>query len=374
MPGEFASQLEEIAANLGESAAMGDEAIAATTSLEQAANDIARAWSGSALGYQSRVYYVDFAQPPPGAHFSSEWGFMGTFQGTTGEWREYRYDDVMMLIRSRAGNPDTARLKKKSDDARKILEAAQGDITSILSAFSAERADEFLTTIKGNVEQTAALTEAQAVAAQMPIGVQLMSRDSAAIGQGLQAAAHQAVLAEVAALRSPFRACSDLAMLAHRAAAHIERLSISTASNSVPQGSNVFIGHGRSSAWRDLKEFVQDRLHLPWDEFNRVPVAGLTNIARLSQMLDDAGIAFLILTAEDELVDGAIIARQNVIHEAGLFQGRLGFMRAIVLLEDGCAEFSNIAGLGQIRFPQGNIAAKFENVRQVLEREGFLDA
>ncbi len=137
-------------------------------------------------------------------------------------------------------------------------------------------------------------------------------------------------------------------------------------------GTNVFIGHGRSLLWKDLKDFVQDRLQLPWDEFNRVPVAGITNIARLSEMLDSAVIAFLVFTAEDEQVDGNKRARMNVIHEAGLFQGRLGFSRAIVLLEDGCEEFSNIQGLGQIRFPKGNIKAAFEEVRQVLEREHII--
>lgn len=73
---------------------------------------------------------------------------------------------------------------------------------------------------------------------------------------------------------------------------------------------------------------MRDRLHLPWDEFNRVPVAGFTNIARLSQMLDTAAIAFIIMTAEDEQADGKLHARMNVIHEAGLFQGRLGFEKA----------------------------------------------
>jgi predicted nucleotide-binding protein len=62
----------------------------------------------------------------------------------------------------------------------------------------------------------------------------------------------------------------------------------------------------------------------------------------------------------------------NVIHEVGLFQGRLGIERAIVLLEDGCAEFSNIHGLGQIRFPTGNITSVFEEIRCTLEREGLL--
>jgi predicted nucleotide-binding protein len=62
----------------------------------------------------------------------------------------------------------------------------------------------------------------------------------------------------------------------------------------------------------------------------------------------------------------------NVVHEAGLFQGRLGFTRSIVLLEDGCEQFSNIEGLGHIRFPRGNIAGAFEEIRRVLEREGLL--
>lgn len=57
-------------------------------------------------------------------------------------------------------------------------------------------------------------------------------------------------------------------------------------SKSLHTGTKVFIGHGRSPVWKDLKDFIQDRLKLSWDEFNRVPVAGVTNIERLSQMLD----------------------------------------------------------------------------------------
>ncbi|HGN1198978.1 TPA: TIR domain-containing protein [Proteus mirabilis] len=132
------------------------------------------------------------------------------------------------------------------------------------------------------------------------------------------------------------------------------------------------MGHGRSHLWRELKDFIKDKLHLPYDEFNRVPIAGTTNIARLAQMLDHASFAFLIMTAEDELQDGNMQARMNVIHEVGLFQGRLGFEKAIILLEEGCQEFSNINGLGQIRFPKGNISAIFENIREVLEREELI--
>lgn len=48
---------------------------------------------------------------------------------------------------------------------------------------------------------------------------------------------------------------------------------------------------------------------------------------------------------------------------------RLGFERAIILLEEGCAQFSNIHGLTHIAFPKGNLEPAFEKIRQVLERE-----
>jgi predicted nucleotide-binding protein len=137
-------------------------------------------------------------------------------------------------------------------------------------------------------------------------------------------------------------------------------------------GTNVVIGHGRSLVWRELKDFIENRLHLRVDEFNSVSVAGMPTIGRLTEMLDGAAFAFLVLTAEDEQADGKMRARENVVHEVGLFQGRLGFRRAIVLLESDCEEFSNIHGLGQIRFPKGNISAKFEDIRAVLEREEIL--
>jgi hypothetical protein len=131
----------------------------------------------------------------------------------------------------------------------------------------------------------------------------------------------------------------------------------------------VFIGHGRSSAWRELKEFMVERLGLAVDEFNRISVAGIPTANRLSEMLDTASFAFLIMTAEDEQADRKLHARLNVIHEAGLFQGRLGFNKAVLLLEKGCEEFSNIHGLGQIRFVKDNIRAIFEDIRAFLDRE-----
>ena len=156
----------------------------------------------------------------------------------------------------------------------------------------------------------------------------------------------------------------------------LERLvsSLSNSGRSAPASSgasshSIFIGHGRSPVWRELKDFIADRLALRWDEFNRDSVAGIATTERLVQMLDNASFAFLIMSAEDEHADASVHARANVIHEVGLFQGRLGMRKAIVLLEEGCNEFSNIHGLSHIPFPRGRVSSAFEEIRRVLERE-----
>ncbi|WP_080682528.1 TIR domain-containing protein [Sorangium cellulosum] len=86
-------------------------------------------------------------------------------------------------------------------------------------------------------------------------------------------------------------------------------------------------------------------------------------------MVQEASFALLVLTAEDETADGTFRAQQNVVHETGLFQGRLGFSRAIVLVEDSVEVFSNLDGVQQIRYSKGNIGETFGDVLATTRRE-----
>jgi predicted nucleotide-binding protein len=97
--------------------------------------------------------------------------------------------------------------------------------------------------------------------------------------------------------------------------------------------------------------------------------AGHTIRDILEDMLNNSSFAILVLTGEDKDDTGELRARQNVIHELGLFQGHLGFSKAIVLLEENTQEFSNIHGIQQIRYSRNAIRETFGDVLATLRRE-----
>jgi predicted nucleotide-binding protein len=280
------------------------------------------------------------------------------------------HEAVIDEIVSRAGGHDP----KAIEDAElaPIREAFAGqkeNAISILSAVLSVTSDAFLQNKLEEIEKLKAPDPSTIARRLVPNG-QIFTRDTLALTQKLRIAPHQSVSAFPLSAGVTASAIDGLERAARLSASHLQRLEQGKQKASVT-GMTIFIGHGKSPVWRELRDFLEKRLHLSVDEFNSVPVAGISTVIRLEEMLNAAAFAFVVMTAEDELPDGKLHARLNVVHEAGLFQGRLGFKKAIILLEEGCEEFSNIHGLGQIRFPKSGISAKFEEIRSVLEREGL---
>jgi predicted nucleotide-binding protein len=179
------------------------------------------------------------------------------------------------------------------------------------------------------------------------------------------------------------RTLSDLERVAKAIEAHTGGREVhilppeeSPTRNDVPDqsypASTVFIGHGHSRVWRSLAKYLQNDLRLKWTEFDRDPAVGLTVTERLHEMLAKACFAILVMTAENIHDDQTVHARENVIHEIGFAQGRLGPKRVIILLEAGCAQFTNILGLIHIPFQKGKIAATFPKVRAALKDKGIV--
>ena len=340
---------------------------AALNAVWRRAAEIGKSSSGSWLGYQANVYYRNFEPPPSGAHFNVHFGTAGGHR----DWVEHTGQEVYDLIVNASDQLALDAAQRQAGGGISLINSVKMDTSSILTVYISEHDDTFVRRLADEIESIEVLNSAEIVHNRSPKR-QVITQDMRAVQQGSWAPAHVKVQAFVTAAHQPAAHSRELAAKLDKLAAHMSRVAKKEV-RVARVGTNVFIGHGRSPVWRDLKDFVKDRLCLPYDEFNRVPVAGITNIARLSEMLDAAACAFIIMTAEDEQADGTLQARMNVVHEAGLFQGRLGFTKAIILIEESCEEFSNIQGLGQIRFPKGNVSAKFEEIRQLLEREGVVE-
>ena len=194
--------------------------------LARVAEGVADSWSGSWLGYHSRFYYEGLQPVPPGARFSKEWGTKDSWPipGTIGNWIEYSFDFVRQHIEKEAGSPDLGFLEKEAISADEQFDAMKAQVLSRLSQAANDNPnDAFVKKLLESTEKLRTFDAADFVRAYEPKGKQ-MSRDMLAIEAGFETPPHFSVLADVAAIRSPFEASAKLAKLAQQAGSHLSRV------------------------------------------------------------------------------------------------------------------------------------------------------
>lgn len=338
---------------------------------EDRLQQLEKSHSLSWFGDHSTTYYGDFQPPPGGRTFDVEWGFVPGFSGSHNPgWRIYSRDQVQEFVFRDIGESIFDALHALSEELVDKFSTVRDQALDVLEALAVSFDFGSLKRYGNRIESNLKPYRATDYIKSRYKSAPHMTRDSEEAAKRLAAPTQIQYLATIQTLEVNKQRARETAGVLRNV---IEATTLHEPNNSANSQSNaIFIGHGRSEQWRVLKDFVSERLSLPYEEFNRISPAGIGTQERLSEMLDQCGFAFLVFSAEDLHDDGELHARENVIHEAGLFQGRIGWRKAIIVLEDGCEEFSNIVGLGQIRFPKGNITACFEEVRRVLEREGLL--
>jgi len=135
--------------------------------------------------------------------------------------------------------------------------------------------------------------------------------------------------------------------------------------------SKVFIGHGRDEQWILLSNHLRDLHGIEIEAYEIGSRTGHTIRDILASMLSKSAFAVLVMTGDDETTEGGIRARQNVIHEVGLFQGKLGFERVALVAERGLELPTNLDGIQRILFERGNIPEAYGYVVAVLRRESL---
>ncbi|MCW2900188.1 MAG: ribokinase [Streptosporangiaceae bacterium] len=132
----------------------------------------------------------------------------------------------------------------------------------------------------------------------------------------------------------------------------------------LPQG--VFIAHGHDQQWLAVKFFIEELFDLPVFSFESDVWYSRQVTEALSDYLGRCSFAVCVLTAEDLTDEGHWTARQNVVHELGLFEGKYGSERVMLLIEEGC-EFDQGNTLNGIRFPHNGIDRTFWRLRRMLQ-------
>ncbi|MEO5690100.1 MAG: nucleotide-binding protein [Burkholderiaceae bacterium] len=119
----------------------------------------------------------------------------------------------------------------------------------------------------------------------------------------------------------------------------------------------VFITHGNTDEWRRVQAVVEKDLGLRSIELAQEVNAGQTIIEKLFANADKCDSAVVVWTGDDRDEKGTPMARENVMHEIGFFQGKYGRGRVILLHEDGVNVPTNLSGLVYSPFPKGGIDA-----------------
>lgn len=130
---------------------------------------------------------------------------------------------------------------------------------------------------------------------------------------------------------------------------------------------SIFISHGHAELLKyQLKDFVREKLGKTALILSEQPNNGLTIVEKLEAVSEKCYKAIILLTKDDEMADGSMRSRQNVIHEIGFFQGKYGRKNVILLCEEGVELFTNISGIVYIQFDRNHFAEVFEQLRNEL--------
>jgi predicted nucleotide-binding protein len=133
----------------------------------------------------------------------------------------------------------------------------------------------------------------------------------------------------------------------------------------------IFISHGTNPEWFAVQRFLEDRFDSPVHSFESAPWGGREISEAITKYLERCGLSVCVLTAEDFTGDGRKFARQNVIHEVGLFQGQHGFDSVVLLVEEGCDFVPQAAAAYTIYFPQNRIHRAFYQLAEIIKSHGF---
>lgn len=128
---------------------------------------------------------------------------------------------------------------------------------------------------------------------------------------------------------------------------------------------NVFIGHGHHLLWARIALFLLEEHNIKSVYYESECRTGFSidNVIEKFKQNEKIKFAILTLMKEDETADGQVRARQNVIHELGIFRDKLASNKIAIIVEKGLEKPSNIGGIEYIEY-SGDICSVFYKIEK----------
>jgi predicted nucleotide-binding protein len=154
-------------------------------------------------------------------------------------------------------------------------------------------------------------------------------------------------------------------------------------SQSIPLDKNkVFLSQAHNSSVAGIvRELIERHLALQVVVYTDSALIGKGPFENLEAMVSQCGYAVIVLTKDDQVIGRTTVSvqedsprgrkrgRQNVIHEIGYCQGRMGVERVLILFEDGVEIPSNIAYLHGQPIKSGNIEDVYRFLAKHLKKK-----
>lgn len=347
--------------------------------------------SGSWRGKHANVYYVDLQAPPPSESYlyfkeikqpyfdTVAIGLMRQPQHETQasirpeNWRLFKSESIFDHI---VQDVDVELLATIARECERLFHDKKDRVISGLRLAGRLHGDQLLTDLADEIDGLHIATQTEVIEEQKAKHSNPKIKSNKVADNEVRIPPHIELYAKASWTIDAVVKLKKLEMTTETAIDHLSGLQglvKDDPSKTEPSGHKIFVGYGHSNAWRRLTEFLEHELSLDPVFFNRGSAVGKIGFDRLMEMVNDAGIAILVMTGDDKLKNGKLHPRLNVVHEAGLFHSRLGNERVIILLEEGCEKFSNIDGITYIPFPKTKISETFKEIEETLRREGILE-
>jgi sugar/nucleoside kinase (ribokinase family) len=145
-----------------------------------------------------------------------------------------------------------------------------------------------------------------------------------------------------------------------------------TLSDSDRPAARVFLVHESKRDWQAVRRFIVDQCKLEVFELSLAGVDENALAEIMAEQLPRCSFGVCVLSTDVSPGGAAGNADQDLVHQAGILQGRYGFKRVAILAEQSCMTFSNIAGLIHLDFPSGKIENTFFELERMFQREGLI--